>query len=225
MGSYLDRTIKMLGEDKINSLKNKRVLVAGLGGVGGTALEALARSGINNFVIVDFDNVDESNLNRQILYFYDDIGLEKVGVAKKRMLDINPNLNIEVLSMKITPETINDFPKDIDFIVDAIDYIPGKLAIYKFAIKNKIPYISSLGMGNRIDPTQVMITKLNQTAGDPLARKIRYECKSEGIDLSKINVVFSKETPLIKSKEPGSMMMVPSTAGLLMAKYVIETIK
>ena len=80
-------------------------------------------------------------------------------------------------------------------------------------------------MGNRIDPTQVMITKLNQTEGDPLARKIRYECKSEGIDLSKINVVFSKETPLIKSKEPGSMMMVPSTAGLLMAKYVIETIK
>ena len=225
MGSYLDRTIKMLGEDKINSLKNKRVLVAGLGGVGGTALEALARSGINNFVIVDFDNVDESNLNRQILYLYDDIGLEKVGVAKKRMLDINPNLNIEVLSMKIDAESISNFPKDIDFIVDAIDYIPGKLAIYKFAIKNKIPFISSLGMGNRIDPTQVMITKLNQTEGDPLARKIRYECKSKGIDLSKINVVFSKETPLIKSKEPGSMMMVPSTAGLLMAKYVIETIK
>ena len=225
MGSYLNRTIKMLGEDKINSLKNKRVLVAGLGGVGGTALEALARSGINNFIIVDFDNVDESNLNRQILYLYDDIGLEKVGVAKKRMLDINPNLNIEVLSMKIDAESISNFPKDIDFIVDAIDYIPGKLAIYKFAIKNKIPFISSLGMGNRIDPTQVMITKLNQTEGDPLARKIRYECKSEGIDLSKINVVFSKETPLIKSKEPGSMMMVPSTAGLLMAKYVIETIK
>ena len=225
MGSYLDRTIKMLGEDKINSLKNKRVLVAGLGGVGGTALEALARSGINNFVVVDFDNVDESNLNRQILYLYDDIGLEKVGVAKKRMLDINPNLNIEVLSMKIDAESISNFPKDIDFIVDAIDYIPGKLAIYKFAIKNNIPFISSLGMGNRIDPTQVMITKLNQTEGDPLARKIRYECKSEGIDLSKINVVFSKETPLIKSKEPGSMMMVPSTAGLLMAKYVIETIK
>jgi len=141
------------------------------------------------------------------------------------MLDINPNLNIEVLSMKIDAESISNFPKDIDFIVDAIDYIPGKLAIYKFAIKNKIPFISSLGMGNRIDPTQVMITKLNQTEGDPLARKIRYECKSKGIDLSKINVVFSKETPLIKSKEPGSMMMVPSTAGLLMAKYVIETIK
>ena len=225
MGSYLDRTKKMLGEDKINSLKNKRVLVAGLGGVGGTALEALARSGINNFVIVDFDSVDESNLNRQILYLYDDIGLEKVGVAKKRMLDINPNLNIEVLSMKIDAESISNFPKDIDFIVDAIDYIPGKLAIYNFAIKNKIPFISSLGMGNRIDPTQVMITKLNQTEGDPLARKIRYECKSEGIDLTKINVVFSKESPLIKSKEPGSMMMVPSTAGLLMAKYVIETIK
>ena len=137
MGSYLDRTKKMLGEDKINSLKNKRVLVAGLGGVGGTALEALARSGINNFVIVDFDSVDESNLNRQILYLYDDIGLEKVGVAKKRMLDINPNLNIEVLSMKIDAESISNFPKDIDFIVDAIDYIPGKLAIYNFAIKNK----------------------------------------------------------------------------------------
>ena len=110
-------------------------------------------------------------------------------------------------------------------MIDAIDYVPGKLELIQFALNKNIPFISSLGMGNRIDPTKVSICKLNQTEGDPLARKIRYECRLLGLELSKINVVFSKEAPLIKSKTPGSMMMVPSSAGLSIARYVIENLK
>ena len=224
MASYLDRSIKILGEDKIYSLKDKVVLVAGLGGVGGTALEALARSGIGNFILVDFDKVDVTNLNRQILYTRLDLGKEKIVAARERLLSINPDLHIETISNKIDVDTFANFSKKVDFIVDAIDFIPGKLSIIKHALENNIPFITSLGMGNKIDPSKVEITKLNKTEGDPLARKIRYECKLGGLDLSKINVVFSKEKPIIKSKEPGSMMMVPSEAGLLIAKYVIETL-
>ena len=111
-----------------------------------------------------------------------------------------------------------------DFVVDAIDFVEGKLHIYDYCLKNEIPFVSSLGMGNRIDPEQVLLTTLNKTEGDPLAKKIRYEAKQRGIDLKKVNVVFSKEVPIIKSPKPSSMMMVPSTAGLLITKYVVNTI-
>lgn len=225
MSSYLDRSIKMLGKKKIDSLQDKVVLVAGIGGVGGTALEALARSGFMHFIIIDFDVVDESNLNRQILFTKDDVGKSKIECAIKRICSINPDIEVKGLNIKLDENSFEKFDEKVDFIVDAIDYIPGKLSIYRYAIENDIHFISSLGMGNRVDPTKVLITKLNQTEGDPLARKIRYECRLQNIDLSKINVVFSKEEPIIKSKEPGSMMMAPSTAGLLIAKHVLLNIK
>lgn len=224
MINYLDRSIKMLGKDKIESFKNKVILVAGIGGVGGTALEALVRSGFDTFILVDFDTVDVSNLNRQILYTFEDIGKLKVEAAKKRILSLNSSAKVEVIDAKIISGFFDNVTEKVDFIVDAIDYVPGKLELYKFALNNNIPFISSLGMGNRLDPSKVKITKLNKTEGDPLARKIRYECKVNGFDLSKINVVFSNEVPLIKSDKPGSMMMVPSAAGLLIAQYVIENI-
>lgn len=224
MINYLDRSIKMLGKEKIESFKNKVILVAGIGGVGGTALEALARSGFDTFILIDFDNVDVSNLNRQILYTSEDIGMHKVNAAKKRILSINSSAKVEVIDAKIISGFFDNVTEKVDFIVDAIDYVPGKLELYKFALNNNIPFISSLGMGNRINPSKVKITKLNKTEGDPLARKIRYECKNNRFDLSKINVVFSNEVPLIKSDKPGSMMMVPSAAGLLIAQYVIENI-
>lgn len=214
----------MLGKDKIESFKNKVILVAGIGGVGGTALEALVRSGFDTFILIDFDTVDVSNLNRQILYTFEDIGKLKVEAAKKRILSLNSSAKVEVIDTKIISGFFDNVTEKVDFIVDAIDYVPGKLELYKFALNNNIPFISSLGMGNRIDPSKVKITKLNKTEGDPLARKIRYECKVNGFDLSKINVVFSNEVPLIKSDKPGSMMMVPSAAGLLIAQYVIENI-
>lgn len=224
MSNMHDRSIKVLGIDKINSFKDKVILVAGLGGVGGTTLEALVRSGFSKFVLVDFDKVDESNLNRQILYSRKDIGRLKVEAAKERVLSLVPEAEVEIISNKIEEDSFDKFDKKIDFIVDAIDFIPGKLELYKFAFQKGIPFISSMGMGNRLDPSKVTIIKLNQTEGDPLARKIRYNAKAKGLDISKINVVFSKEEPLIKSQTPGSMIMVPSEAGLLMAKYVIETI-
>ena len=224
MNRNLERTIQLLGEDKVKTFKDKVILVAGIGGVGGTALECLARSGFDHFILIDFDNVDESNLNRQILYTSKDIGKLKVDVAKERLLSINPNIQVETLAEKIDTGILETLIEHVDFVVDAIDYVPGKLELYSYAIKNYCPLISALGTGNRIDPTKVYITKLNKTEGDPLAKKLRYESKKLGLDLSKINVVFSKELPLIKDRVVGSMMMVPSTAGLLMAKFVIENI-
>ena len=225
MSTYLDKSIQLLGEDKIKSLGEKTLLVIGLGGVGGTALEALARSGVKNFVLIDFDKVDESNLNRQILYTMLDVGKNKVDVAKDHILKLNSNLSVTTFNTRVEETTLNNLNLGkVDFIVDAIDCIPGKLHIIEFAIKNKIPFITSLGMGNRLNPEDVVLTKLNKTENDPLAKKLRYEAKQRGIDLKEINVVFSKENPLIKSPKPASMMMVPSTAGLLIAKYVLTTI-
>lgn len=222
MSTFLDRSNKLLGEEKISSFKDKTILLAGLGGVGGTAFEALVRSGFEKFILFDFDNVDVTNINRQILFTGDDIGKNKLEVAKSFAQKINKDVKIECRSIRIDIDTFDTFDEKIDFVIDAIDYIPGKLALMKLASDKNVPFIMSLGMGNRIDPEQVTITKLNKTENDPLARKIRYECKTKGFDLSKINVVFSKEIPLVKTKEPSSMMMVPSTAGLLIAKFVIE---
>ena len=224
MSDYLDRSKKLLGEEKINSLSSKRILVIGVGGVGGTALEALARSGYKKFVLVDFDKVDISNLNRQILFTSEDVGKEKVVVAKQRLLKINPEFEVEVINAKIGEITLDELNiGQIDFIVDAIDYIEGKLLIYEYAQKNHIPFISSLGMGNRIDPESVTITTLNKTENDPLAKKMRYLAKQKGLSLKDIPVVFSKEIPLMKTPKPASMIMVPSTAGLLIAKYILNT--
>lgn len=226
MNNYLERSKQLLGEEKINSLANKIVLVIGVGGVGGTALEGLARSGFKNFVIIDSDVVDVSNLNRQILFIASDVGKDKVEVAKKHLIEISPEIKVETIKAKIGDKHLDELlTGKIDFIVDAIDYVEGKLHIYEYAIEHNIPFISSLGMGNRIDPEKVLLTSLNKTENDPLAKKIRYLAKQEGLDLKAIPVVFSKEVPLIKSPKPSSMIMVPSTAGLLITKYVLNTIK
>ena len=225
MSTYLDKSIQLLGEENVKSLGNRTVLVVGLGGVGGTALEALVRSGIRNFVLIDFDVVDITNLNRQVLYTKEDVGRNKVDAAKDRLFKINDQLKIKTFNTKIEENTLNELELgNVDFIIDAIDYIPGKLHIIEYSLKNKIPFVTSLGMGNRLNPEDVCLTKLNKTENDPLAKKLRYEVKQKGLDLKEVNVVFSKEIPLIKSPKPASMMMVPSTAGLIIAKYVLSTI-
>ena len=226
MSNYLDRSRQLLGEDKINSLESKVILVIGVGGVGGTALEALARSGFKKFVLIDSDKVDVSNLNRQVLFTSEDIGKEKVVAAKERLLKINPSFDVKTFVTKVGEVKLDELDLGkIDFIVDAIDFVDGKLHIYEYAQNKYIPFISSLGMGNRVDPEYVTLTKLNKTENDPLAKKIRYLAKQKGLDLKEIPVVFSNETPILKSPKPASMMMVPSTAGLLIAKYVLFTIK
>jgi len=226
MTSYLDRSCSLLGEETIKSFKDKTVLIFGLGGVGGTALECLARSGFTKFILVDMDVVDESNLNRQILYCLDDVGKAKVECAKAKILKICKDIDAKTHQMFVDSGNINTFDNySIDFIVDAIDKIPSKLAIVEYARKRNIPFIVSLGMGNRINPEKVLITKLNKTENDPLAKKLRYEFKQKGIDLKEINVVFSTEEPLIKDRVVSSMMMVPSTAGLLISRFIIESLK
>ena len=226
MSDYLERSKQLLGDEKISSFGGKTVVVIGIGGVGGTALESLARSGFKKFVIIDSDKVDVSNLNRQVLFTSKNVGENKVDAAAKHLVEISPEISVEKVVAKIGDKKLEELLKTKpDFVVDAIDFVEGKLHIYEYCLKNEIPFVSSLGMGNRIDPEQVSLTTLNKTEGDPLAKKIRYEAKQRGIDLKKVNVVFSKEVPIIKSPKPSSMMMVPSTAGLLITKYVVSTIK
>ena len=225
MDSYLTRTNMLLGEDNVLSLQDKTIMVIGLGGVGGTAFEALVRSGFKKFIIVDFDKVDVTNLNRQILYTNEDVGKVKVEAARDRALKISPELDIQVFNEFIDTNSLEKFNNfKIDYIIDAIDKIPSKIAIVKFAQKQNIKFLVSLGMGNRLDPSKVMITRLDKTENDPLAKKIRSILRKEDIDLKAVNVVFSKEDPLVKSSIVSSMMMVPSTAGLIIAKYVLSTI-
>ena len=219
----LERTIGLIGEENVNKLSNATVLVCGLGGVGGTALEALARSGIGSFIIVDFDKVSPSNLNRQILFTSLDIGKEKVDCAHQRIKSINPEANIINLNTKVDDffvDKIKNF--SIDFIVDAIDDIKGKVVLGLFAKQNNIPLILSLGMANRLDSTKVNIIRLDKTTNDPLAKKLRYEYKKAGIDTKSFYAAYSSEIPIKDGTKLNSMMMAPSASGLAIAGYVIN---
>jgi tRNA A37 threonylcarbamoyladenosine dehydratase len=217
---FFERTIGLIGEDKFLKLQKAHVLVCGIGGVGGTAVEALVRSGIGNITIVDFDSVSDTNINRQILFTSEDIGKNKVDVALERLKKINPECHIKIVNKKIDEEfTLED---KYDYIIDAIDDVKGKKTLAKLASINKIPIIISLGMANKLDPSKVRITRLDKTTDDPLARKIRYEYKKEGIDTKSIITVNSIETPITDGNKLNSMMIVPSTAGLQLASYVIQ---
>ena len=216
-----ERSIGLLGEDNFNRIQDKVIAVFGLGGVGGTALEALARTGFQHFLIVDFDKVDATNLNRQILYTSKDVGRNKVEAAKERILSINPDADIKEFNLKAQDFDSN---QKIDFIVDAIDDVEGKLFILNKAQEYNIPQIMSLGMANRFNPEQVRVSKLNQTRNDPLAKKIRYMAKKANLDLSKINVVISEELPQKNGEKLYSTMMVPSSSGLVIAKYILNSI-
>ncbi len=221
MNEQFDRTIGLIGEDNFHKIQDKRIAIIGLGGVGGTALEALVRTGFQHFVLIDFDNVDITNLNRQILYTSEDVGKLKVESAKNRILSVNPNCDIATYNLKIDAQNIHTLSK-IDFIVDAIDDIKGKIAIAKFANENNIPVIVSLGMAKKKDPSCLKIVRLDKTTTDPLARKLRYEMKKVGIDTSKIMSVYSTEVVEQSGAKLNSLMMVPSTAGLLIASYVLD---
>lgn len=219
--SQFERTIGLLGEKSFDLIQKKTIAVVGLGGVGGTALEALARSGFCHFVIIDGDIVDASNLNRQILYTQKDIGKDKVISAKEKLLSINPDIEINEIKMRITPQNchiLDEFP--IDFIVDAIDDVAGKVALSCYAVAHNLPIIVSLGMANRYDPSQVKIMRLDKTTNDPLAKKFRHEIKNVGCPTDKIMAVVSSETPVVDNGKLHSMMMVPSSAGLNIAYFV-----
>ncbi len=219
----LERTIGLLGEDLVPVLKEKTIAVIGLGGVGGTALEALVRTGFENFLIIDGDEVNLSNLNRQILYTKEDVGKKKTESAKRRILAINPDAKVDMFSERLNEQNISVLDKyKIDFIVDAIDDVKAKIEIAKFAFKNNLPLVTSLGMANRFDPSQVQIIRLDKTTNDPLARKYRHELKTAGVDTKEIMAVCSKELPIKAEGKLHSIMTVPSAAGLNISLYVIS---
>lgn len=223
--TQFERSIDLLGIDKFNLLQSKNVLVVGLGGVGGTALEALIRSGIKHVIIMDFDVVDSSNLNRQILYTSNDVGKKKVVIAKKHILNINSDLEITLIDQKVDEKIGEKLDKyQIDYIVDAIDDVKGKVYLIKYAEEKNVPIIVSLGMANRLNPTLLSIKSLDRTTHDPLAKKLRYEMKKAGLNTKNVNVVISKEIPGKFGTKLNSMMMVPSASGLTIAYWVINSI-
>lgn len=219
--NMMDRTKKIISEDKINELSNTSVLLVGVGGVGGSSLEMLIRSGIGNIIIVDYDTFEESNLNRQILSLKNNIGKSKVSVALNRAKEINPLINVLAINEKIDENFV--IPKT-DYIIDACDDIKAKVLLASFAYKNNIKIISSCGTGNRINPSMLKISNIWKTEYDPLAKKLRYELRKANFKY-KLPVVFSTEKPLIKEKgSVGSMALVPNCAGILLSSYVINDI-
>lgn len=217
-----ERVISLIGESNYNKIKDKKILLVGVGGVGGTALEALIRSGIEDITIVDYDIIDKSNLNRQLITNETNIGNLKALEAKNRCLSINSNLNIKTFDIKLNKENISIIEDNYDYIIDSCDSIDAKIELYKYAKCNNIKIISSMGMGNRLDPSKICISTLNKTINDPLARIIRKRCKEENIDLD-IPVVYSTELP-IKKDGVYSMIITPSIAGLYIAYYIINDI-
>ena len=218
------RIAKIIGDDNLKKLKSAKVLIVGLGGVGGNALEIIARSGISNIVIADFDVFEESNLNRQILCLKNSITKKKVEVAKERILAINPNCNLTIIDDKINEEVLNKYKINVNYIIDACDDVKAKVSLIKYAINNNMKIISCCGTGNRLNPESLKVSNIWETDHDPLARKLRYELRKNAINY-KLPVVISKEKPSIKTKGfVGSMAMVPNAAGILLASYVINDI-
>lgn len=228
MDRQFERVINVIGQEGLEILQNKTVLVAGLGGVGSYSCEALIRSGLGTIIMVDSDTVDESNLNRQIEATYKTIGRYKTDVMRERMMEINPEAEIHTRTVFIDSENVEDlFDMHVDYVIDAIDSQEGKLALYGYCQKNNIGIISSMGMARRLDPTKVRITVLNKTEKDPLARMLRYKARQLGLSLN-IPVVCSSEMSMPMTTDEngnrilGSMIFVPAAAGLAMAEYVME---
>ena len=225
MKEQYSRTAELLGEDAIVKLNQSHVCIFGVGGVGSFVVEALARAGVGEFTLVDGDRVAESNINRQLIATHSTVGEEKVEVAKRRILDINPEAKVRTINAFVTPEMIEDLGLlGVDYIVDAIDSVSTKLALCEFATKNNIRILSSMGTGNKIDPTRFRIADISKTSVCPLARVMRVELRKRGI--SHLRVIFSDEVPHVstgeKKRVPASCSFVPSVAGLMLAGEVIK---
>lgn len=230
---FLSRTELILGKENINKLANSKVAIFGIGGVGSYAVEGIARCGVGKFILVDGDVVEQSNLNRQLIALNSTIGMPKVEAAKQRILDINPDAEIDARHIYFDANSQFDF-NGIDFIVDAIDSVTSKLLLIEKAKDYNIPIISSMGTGNKLDATQFKITDISKTKVCPLARVMRKELKARNI--SDVPVIYSEEEPIKteisldylkasgKRQIPASVSFVPSVAGLLIAQYVIKTL-
>lgn len=218
-----NRLRKILSDGNIEKIKSKTVLIIGLGGVGGHALESIVRMGVERVIIVDNDIVDITNLNRQLISLNSNIGEKKVDVAEKRILDINPNCNVIKLDKFIDENNILElFKYDIDYVIDACDTVTTKILLIKECLNRNIKIISSMGTGNKFHPEKLEITEIKKTSYDPLAKVIRNKFRNEK---RKIMVVSSTEKGVkLEDRTPGSTSLVPSTAGILCASFVINDI-
>ena len=226
MGNEFLRTEMLLGKDGVEKLKNAKVCVFGVGGVGGYALEALARSGIGSITIVDNDAICESNINRQIIATHKTLGMSKVEAFKERIKDICPDINVNAINAFYLPQMADEILKDFDYVIDAIDTVTAKISLAFECEKRGIKIISSMGAGNKLDPTTFLISDIYKTSVCPLARVMRRELKKRGV--KSLKVVYSKEKPLTPiaregdQRTPGSVSFVPSVAGLIIASEVIK---
>lgn len=214
----------LIGRENLEKIQTQTILVVGIGGVGGYVVESLVRSGVSNIIIVDPDTIDETNLNRQILALTSTIGKKKVDVMKKRILDIHPNVVVTSYDCFFNNETKNQIlDQKIDFMIDCCDLLESKKLFIQEALKRKIPFISSMGTANKLDPSKLEIVEVRKTYNDPLAKRIREFIKKEKIS-QKIMVLTSTEVPKKRGKLLGSSAFVPSSAGLLISSYVIRKI-
>ena len=247
MLNQFSRTELVIGKEGLEKLSNAKVAIFGLGGVGSFVLEGLVRAGVGNFVLIDDDRICLTNLNRQILATRKTVGQPKVEVAKQRILDINPDANVEIHQEFFMPETEGILDNSIDYIVDCIDTVTAKIELVVRADKLNIPIISCMGTGNKLDPTRFEVTDIYKTSVCPLAKVMRKELRSR--EIKKLKVVYSKEEPVrlnettensckhncicppgtkrkstIRNQVPGSVSFVPSVAGLIIAGEVVKSI-
>ena len=232
----LTRTELLIGNDGLNKLRKSKVIVFGVGGVGGFAVEALARAGVGEITVVDNDTISLTNLNRQIIATYDTIDKAKVEVIKERIQSINKDCRVINRQVFVSNDNIEEIvPKDIDYVVDAIDTVSAKLGLAEYCYKNNINIMSSMGTGNKLDPTQFKVSDVFKTQVCPLAKVMRCELRKRGVE--KLKVVYSEEMPLKPKSEyssevkgtakrpvPGSMSFVPPVAGMIIAGEVIKDI-
>ena len=232
MTDEFSRSRMLLGTRSMERLKDCRIAIFGIGGVGGYAVEALTRTGVGAFVLIDNDVITLTNLNRQLIATHDTIGRPKVEVMRERILQINPNAQVVVHQAFYLPDRGMDYIDGCDYVVDAIDTVSGKIALAEECQKKGIPLISSMGAGNKLDPTQFEVADIYETSVCPLCRAMRQQLKKR--DIRSLKVVYSKEPPRIQEKDPeelpppgkhqtpGSVAFVPSVAGLILASEVIR---
>ena len=237
MPDQYSRTRLLLGQDGLSKLRNARVALFGLGGVGGYTAEALARAGVGALDLIDDDTISETNLNRQLLALHSTVGMSKIDAAKARIADIDPSITVRTCKTFYLPETADRFDfSQYDYVIDAIDTVTGKLQLITQAKQAGVRIISCMGTGNKLDPTRFRVADISKTSGCALARIMRKECAKRG--LKGVKVVFSEELPLdpqadeadiepqregsSRRSTPGSVSFVPAVAGLIMAGEVIK---
>ncbi len=222
MADWLDRTRLLLGDEAIKKIGKSRIAIFGIGGVGGHVCEALVRSGVGHFDIIDRDVVDVTNINRQIIALHSNIGRPKVEVMKERMLDINPSVEVRARECFFLPDTADEFDfSEYDYVVDAVDTVTAKLEIISRAYGLGVPVISAMGAGNKVNPVGFKVADIYDTKVCPLARVMRRELKKRGIE--SLKVVYSEEEPMKSGTDfPASCAFVPSVAGLVIAGEVVR---